>query len=150
MFLHFEVWSFRLWLYFCLMKSHVNSGIGNILKFFIHKSSRGIQELVLKYQRWNLKRSFYYFGGFLIQSWVRLRVFLFLSLLTAKQSYPCLLFRESGKFKQRERRELSSTVRRGQKKYKLIQQEETNSVPNRNGCILCPRCNFCLDKSQRE
>lgn len=30
--------------------SHVNSGRGNILKFFPHKSSRGIQDLVLKYQ----------------------------------------------------------------------------------------------------
>lgn len=30
--------------------SHVNSSRGNILKFFLHKSSRGIQGLVLKYQ----------------------------------------------------------------------------------------------------
>ncbi|KAK2531003.1 hypothetical protein Q9966_008861 [Columba livia] len=38
------------------MKSHVNSGVGNILKFFTRKSSRGIQELVLKYQRLDADR----------------------------------------------------------------------------------------------
>lgn len=47
-----------------LLSNEVNSSRRNILKFFLHKSSRGIQDLVLKYQGWNLKRSFYYFGGF--------------------------------------------------------------------------------------
>lgn len=97
----------------CLMKSHVNSGRGSILKFFLHKSSRGIQQLVLKYQGWNLKRSFYYFGGFPAQSWARLIIFLCLSLFTAKQSCPCVLFLEKVKnyfFEHIRMRELSFTV----------------------------------------
>lgn len=95
------------------MKSHVNSGRGNILKFFLHKSSRGIQNLVLKYQGWNLKRSFYYFGVFPLQSWTKLIIFLCLSLLTAKQTCPCVLLLEKMKnyfFKQHKMRELSFTV----------------------------------------
>lgn len=65
-----------------VMKSHVNSGVGNILKFFTRKSPRGIQELVLKYQRWNLKRSFLLFWWVShIESWARLVIFAFLFLL---------------------------------------------------------------------
>lgn len=132
------------------MKSHVNSGTGNTLKFFIHKPSRGIQELVLKYQRWKLKRSVYYCGGFPVQSWVRLVIFLCLSLLTAKQSYPCFLFRES------ERLLFQATQNEGTQFYsvwcpeisKWIQKDWTNPVPVSNGSILWPRCNFCLGKSQ--
>lgn len=70
------------------MKAHVNSGIGNVLEFFIHKSSRGIGSKISEVK---FKKVFLLFGGFPVQSWARLVIFLCLSLLTAKQSYLCFL-----------------------------------------------------------
>lgn len=145
MFLHFDVESFRFWVCFCLMKSHVNSG--NILEFLICKCSRGIQELAVKCQRWNLKRSFYCFGDFPVGSRARLVIYLCLFLLTAKQSYH---FRGSETLVFHcKMRKLSFTVCGAPQKYNRIHNDSTNSLPVSSGYILWPRCNFCLWKCQQ-
>lgn len=80
-----------------------------------------MQELVLKYRRWNLKRSFYYFGGFPAQSWVRLIIFLsaFLFLVQNKATHASFLEKVKNYFF----KQLSFTVCGAQKKYKGIQKD---------------------------